>query len=236
MKEKLTPLFESFDINEDAKEQLTEAFEAAVLEAVTEKMDEYVEAKLTEETVRLEEKYREKQEFLTEALDGYMETVVEEFIEENAPVYEAEIEQEKVKTLLEMFDNMVKVVGTDMITIAEEAKDNDKTARLEEEVAKLSAKLIESKREADMYLKAGLVQELQEGLTVLEKEKFAKLAEMVEFSRDPSYVEKLEIIKESIIDARDEDFKMDENVRLPGEAFKPAEVDSKKVLDFSQYI
>jgi 2,4-dienoyl-CoA reductase-like NADH-dependent reductase (Old Yellow Enzyme family) len=168
-----------------------------------------------------------------------METVVEEFIEENAPVYEAEIEQEKVKSLLELFDKMVTIAGVDMMSIAE-AKENDSAEAmiesLKEENQKLIEKTIEAKREADKYLKAGLIQELGEGLTVLEKEKFHKLAEMVEFSRDPSYVEKLETIKESIIDARDEDFQVDENVTLPKEAFKEKQVDAKKVYDFNQYV
>jgi hypothetical protein len=239
MAEKMHPIFENLDVDAELKAQLTEAFDQAVLETVTEKLDEYVEQKLTEETVRLEEKYREKEEFLTEALDGYMETVVEEFIEENAPIYEAEIEQEKVKTLLELFDKMVTIAGVDMMSIAEAKEDTSLEKEIEtlkEENQKLIEKTINAKREADKYLKAGLIQELGEDLTVLEKEKFAKLAEMVEFSRDPSYVEKLEVIKESIIDARDEDFKVDEGVQLPKEAFKEREVDSKKVFDFGQYI
>jgi hypothetical protein len=198
MAEKMHPIFENLDVDAELKAQLTEAFDQAVLETVTEKLDEYVEQKLTEETVRLEEKYREKEEFLTEALDGYMETVVEEFIEENAPIYEAEIEQEKVKTLLELFDKMVTIAGVDMMSIAEAKEDTSLEKEIEtlkEENQKLIEKTINAKREADKYLKTGLIQELGEDLTVLEKEKFAKLAEMVEFSRDPFYVEKLEVIK-----------------------------------------
>jgi len=237
--QKLNPIFESMDIDAEMKSELSEAFETAVLETVTEKMDEYVDTKLTEETLRLEEEYKEKVEYLTEALDGYMDTVVEEFIEENAPVFEAQIEEEKSKTLLELFDKMVQVVGVDMMTIAE-AKDNSSAEtqvdKLEEEVSALADKLVESKREADKYLKGGLIAEMKEGLTVLEGEKFEKLSEMVEFSRDANYVEKLETIKESILDARGEDFQMDET-KLPEVAFRQPEVPSvKDATDFSRYI
>ncbi len=239
MAEKLNPLFESMDIDAETKAQLSEAFESAVLEEVTAKMDEYVDTKITEKTLELEEAYKEKEEYLTEALDGYMDTVVEEFVEENAPVFEAQIDEEKTKTLLEAFDTMVKVLGVDMMTIAEakdESSSETKIEELTEEVSDLADRLIEAKRESDKYLKLGLISEMKEGLTVLEGEKFEKLSEMVEFSRDASYVEKLETIKESIVDSRTEDFKMDE-AELPEVAFKQPEVPSvKDALDFSKYI
>ena len=237
---KLTPILESMDIDVELKAQLSEAFDKAVLETVTEKMDEYVETQLTEKTQLLEEEYKEKVEYLTEALDGYLSTVVEEFIEENAPTFEAQIEEEKTKTLLEAFDTMVKVLGVDMMTIAE-AKDESgleaKVEKLDEEVSNLADKLVEAKREADKYLKMGLISELKQDLTVIEGEKFEKLAEMVEFSRDPSYVQKLETIKESITSQRGEDFQLEEKAKLPGTAFKTPETPSvDQVLDFSQYV
>jgi hypothetical protein len=238
--DKLHPLFESMDIDTEMKAELSEAFDKAVLETVTEKMDEYVDTKLTEETLRLDEEYKEKVEYLTEALDGYMDTVVEEFIEENAPIFEAQIEEEKTKTLLETFDKMVKVLGVDMLTIAEakdEASMETEVNNLNEEVSTLADKLVESRREADKYLKAGLIAEMATDLTVLEAEKFEKLAEMVEFSRTSMYAEKLETIKESILDSRGEDFKMDDKAELPGTAFKQPEVPTvEQALDFAKYV
>ena len=240
MAEKLNPLFESMDIDAETKAQLSEAFEAAVLEEVTAKMDDYVDTKITEEVERLEEEYKEKTEYLTEALDGYLETVVEEFVEENAPMYEAQIDEEKTKTLLGLFDQMVKVAGVDMLSI-QEAKDESSLEthieKLEEEVSNLADKVVEAKRESDKYLKAGLINEMKEGLTVLEGEKFEKLSEMVEFSKDAAYVEKLEAMKESILGNRDADFKIDDETKLPGTAFKQPEVPTvEDALDFAKYI
>jgi len=240
MEKTLNPIFESMDIDIETKAELQEAFDKAVLETVTDKMDEYVDTQLTEKTQLLEEEYKEKVEYLTEALDGYLDTVVEEFIEENAPTFEAQIEEEKTKTLLEAFDTMVKVLGIDMMTIAE-AKDESgletKVQKLDEEVSDLADRLIEAKREADKYLKMGLISEMSKELTVLESEKFEKLAEMVEFTRDPSYVTKLETIKESITSQRGEDFKLDEETKLPGTAFKAPETPTvEDALDFSKYV
>ena len=236
---KLHPMFEDMSIDNDTKIALNEEFEKAVLNEVTQRMDEYVEKKVQEKTEVLEEEYKEKKEYLVEALDGYLDTVVEEFVQENAPIFEAQIQEEKTKTLLEAFDTMVKVLGVDMLTIKESKDENSnetKIQELEESVSDLADRLIEAKREADSFLKKGLVQEMAQGLTVLETEKFEKLAEMVEFSRDDSFVQKLETIKESITSQRSEDFKMDES-ELPKTAFKQPEVPTvEDALNFNKYL
>jgi hypothetical protein len=236
---KFNPLFESMDVDLETKVELQESFDQVVLNEVTKRMDEYVEERLTEEKQRLEEEYKEHKEFLVESLDGYMDTIVEEFIQENAPEYERQIDEAKTKTLLSLFDNMVRVAGVDMMTIAE-AKDNSraekKIEQLQEDAAQLADKLVEARKEADKYLKAGLIAEMAQDLTILEAEKFEKLAEMVEFTRNPSYVRSLETIKESIVDNRSEDFKMDEST-LPKTAFKHPETPSvEDALDFSAYL
>ena len=239
---KLHPLFEKMDVDAEVKAELSEAFETAVLEEVTNKMDEYVDSKLTEETLRLQEDYKEKVEYLTEALDGYMETVIEEFIEDNKPSYEAQIDEEKTKTLLSTFDNMVKVLGVDMMTIAEakDEKDNEgfeaQVGKLETEISQMTDKLIEARRESEKYLKAGLITEMCADLTVLETEKFEKLSEMVQFEKDISYVQKLETIKESILSDRSEDF-VEERAKLSDKAFKSIDKPTvDQALDFSAYI
>jgi hypothetical protein len=247
MEKKLNPIFESMDIPLETKTSLQEAFDKAVLSEVTEKMDEYVDKKLTEEKTRLEEEFKEHKEYLTEALDGYLDTVVEEFIEENKPEYERQIDEAKASTLLELFDNIVKIVGVDMMTIAESKEELDQDEyktlteakeTLEEEVSNMADKLIESKREADKYLKTGLIAEMAQDLSILESEKFEKLADMVEFSRNPEYVQKLETIRESIIDSRSSDFVLDnKDTKLPGTAFKQPETPTiEDALDFSRYV
>jgi hypothetical protein len=125
------------------------------------------------------------------------------------------------------------------MTIAE-AKDNSraekKIEQLQEDAAQLADKLVEAKKEADKYLKTGLIAEMAQDLTILESERFEKLAEMVEFTRNPSYVRSLETIKESIVDNRSEDFKMDEST-LPKTAFKQPDVPTvEDALNFDQYI
>ena len=236
---KLEPMFESMDIEQEQKVALQESFDNAVIKKTTELLDEHVETKLQEKVEVLEEEYKEKVEGLTESLDGYLDTVVEDFITENAPTYEAQIEESKVTTLLEAFDKMAEVLGVDMLRIQESKDDSEVSNKLEEsedKVSELAEKLVEAKREADGYLKNGLVAEMSEGLTILEKSKFEKLAEMVQFDRSNAYLEKLETIKESIVDSRSEDF-VSEVAELPAGAFKqPEKVDSKSAMEFSKYV
>ena len=243
-------LFESMDIGQDQKVALQESFDKAVLRKTTEMLDEHVDAIVAEKVETIEEEYTEKVSLLEDSLDGYLDTVVEEFIQENAPSYEAQIDDEKAKTLLEMFDNMVQVVGVDMLTINEGKADRDseeyeKTAvrkvnELENKISDLADRLVESNRNADKYLQAGIVAETKEGLSLLEADKFEKLAEMIGFEKNATYLDKLETIKEQIIDSRVDGFDEDPKFiggNLPTSAFKqPAAVDVKAATDFSKYL
>jgi len=239
----INELFESMNIEKDQKLALQESFDKAVLKKTTELLDEHVDAKVAEKVEILESEYKEKVEGLTESLDGYLDTVVEDFVADNAPMYEAQIADEKAATLLEMFDKMATVAGVDMLTIQEAKKDEDAEADLEakleesnDKVSEMAEKLVEAKREADKYLAAGLMAEVAKGLTVLETAKFEKLSEMVAFDRSAAYLEKLETIKESILDNRAEDF-VAEKAELPAGAFKhPEKVDAASAMDFSRYV
>ncbi len=248
-KVKYEDMFESMDIKQEEKVALQEAFDTAVLKKTTDLLDEHVETKVAEKVEVLEEEYSEKVTLLEDSLDGYLDTVVEEFIAENAVSYEAQIDDEKSKSLLELFDNMVKVVGVDMLTINESKEDRDEAEKeasaevqvekLTEKIAEMADKLVETKREADKYLQAGTIAEMQEGLSILESEKFEKLAEMATFDRSAAYLAKLETIKESIIDSRSADFEQEVGFgkALPTTAFKqPEAVDVKSATDFSKYI
>jgi len=239
-------LFEAMDIAEDQKVALQESFDKAVLKETTRLIDEHVENIVQEKVQLIEEEYKEKITLLEDSLDGYLDTVVEEFVTENAPTYEAQIEEEKTKTLLRLFDQMIEVAGVDMLSIkeAKEIRDEEEFNEsaegqlevLKANMADMADKLVEARREADKFLQNGLIKEVSEGLTVLEASKFEKLAEMVQFERTPAYLEKLETIKESIIDSRAEDFST-EAPTLPQTAFKKdPEVDPMTAMDFGKYI
>ena len=243
----LEPMFEAMSIEQEKKIELQESFDKAVLVKTTSMMESYVEERINEKEEILKEEYAEKVTMLESSLDGYLDTVVEEFISENAPSYEAQIQDEKTKSLLEMFDSMVKLTGVEMLSIQEEKQTLDEAAleetagfkvdTLEEKVSELADRLVDAKREADKYLKSGLMNEMKDGLSMLEGEKFEKIASLVPFDRSASYLDKLETLKESIIDSRSEELKSEIPSVLPQQAFKPADaVDVTAAQDFSAYI
>lgn len=256
METKFEPLFEGMTISLEEKTALQTSFDKAVIKKTTDMLGESNEKFLAEAEEKINEEYSEKLVSLEESLDGYLDTVVDDFIKENAPDYEAQINEEKVKTLLGMFDNMVDVVGMDMLQIKEskETRDLDEAynsdeevaqrriQKLEETVADLADKLVERTRESDKYLQIGIVNETAEGLTILESAKFDKLADMVPFEKDSSYLDKLETIKESIVSSRSDDFVSESQfknpgVQLPDSAYKaPDEVNVKDALDFGKYL
>ena len=246
MEKVLNPLFESMDVEQETKVALQESFDKAVLVKTTDMMESYVEEKITEKEEILKEEYAEKVTLLESSLDGYLDTVVEEFIQENAPSYEAQIQDEKSKALLEMFDNMLNVVGIDMLTIQEgkDARDDEalqesaeyKVDELTEKVAEMADRVVEAKREADKYLKSGLINELKDGLSMLEGEKFEKIAGLVPFDRTSAYLGNLETLKESIVSSRSAELKEVQGAELPGTAFKSTVVDSKDAMDFSRFV
>ena len=244
----MNELFESLDINEDMKANLSEAFDKAVLAKSVELMDEHVETKVEEAKTLIEAEFNEKVEALEDTLDGYLTSVVEEFVETQASSYEAEILDEKAKKLLEMFDSMLTVAGVAMTDINEARSERDiaedanslesQVERLDSRLSEKEADLHEARKEADKYLKAGFIAETKIGLTMVEADKFEKLAEMVTFARSPKYAEALDTIKESILDSREESFNESTVVgsELPSKAFKPQEVDVDSAMDFSKYV
>jgi len=243
----MNELFESLNIDDKTKAELTEAFDKAVMAKSVELMESHVQEKIEEARAELEEEYQEKVEDLEETLDGYLTSVVEEFVAENEVKHERIIEESKTEKLLEMFDSMIKVVGVEMLEIQEAKTEKEimedenslenRLARLEDKLTEKEHELIEAKKEATQYLKAGVIAEISEGLTISEKEKFETLAEMIEFSKDEKYVNALETIKENLISNRADNFNESaEAAKLPGVAYKSEEVDVAAAIDFSKYV
>lgn len=242
----MNKLFESLDINDEMKTQLSEAFDKAVMVKSVELMDEHVASKVAEAKELLEEEYAEKVENLEDTLDGYMTSVVEEFIATNTPVYEAEIKDEKATKLLEMFDKMMIIAGIEMSDIQEARSERDikeDANSLENQIARLDARLsekendlAEARKEANKFLKDGIIAEVSKDLSIVEADKFEKLAGMVTFSRDKKYIDALDTIKASIVESRVEGSSFNESVKLPEGSFKSKAVDAKAAVDYSRYV
>jgi hypothetical protein len=124
--------------------------------------------------------------------------------------------------IIEAFDSMLTATGVEVAKIVEAKDDSAVENKLEESVAKydsLVEELIALKDENETLIKMGVISELKEGLSIVEAEKFVKLAGLVEFTKDEAFAEKLETIKESVkgaVEAKEEE--LTETVVQEGES------------------
>lgn len=211
----LDKIFESLDdkvFTTDLKESLTTEFEVAVeekaasiaetrieeeIESLNEKSEQHIEMldEKAEEYVEL------KQAEMVESLDKYLDRIVEEFVSEAKDALTESIKNEKADMIIEAFDSMIVATGVKLAQIVE-AKDNAEVDnKLEESISKYDALVEENialEEENKDLAKCGIIAEMKDGLSLVESDKFEKLAGIVEFSKDEVFVQKLETIKESV--------------------------------------
>jgi len=211
----LEKLFESLDEKVFTAE-LRESLEAQFNEAVEIKAMTIAESRIEEEVETLNEKSEQHIEFLNEkadeyvamkqaemveSLDKYLDRIVEEFVTEAKETLDESVKSEKADMIIEAFESMLVAGGVEVSRIVE-AKDNTEVEKeLAESVSKYDTLVEENinlKEENDKLLKAGIIAEMKEGMSLVESEKFEKLAEIIDFTRDESFTIKLETIKESV--------------------------------------
>jgi len=195
MKEDIDALVNGEELSEEFKEKAATIFEAAVLNRVKQevaKLDESYELKLAEEVESIKEG-------LVEKVDGYLDYVVEQWMEQNEIALESGMKSE----ILESFVGGLKGLFEEhYIDIPEEKF--DVLGTLEEQVETLHTKLdetvaqnIELNKELASYQAAQVVAELAEGLADTDKEKFLSLVEELDFDGVESFAKKAQTIRES---------------------------------------
>lgn len=231
----LEKLFESLDekvFTADLKEALTAQFN----DAVEAKANMIAESRIEEEIDSLNEKSEKHIEFLNqkadeylemkkaemvESLDKYLDRVVEEFVSESKTSLEESIKNEKADMIIEAFDAMLVATGVEVSKIVEAKDDSAVEAKLQENIEKYDNLIEENialKEENEKLLKMGIISEMKEDLSIVEAEKFEKLASIIEFSKDAVYAEKLETLKNSIKGAAKVEEKIEESVKIEAKA------------------
>lgn len=201
-------LFESLDkevFTPEMKDSIKELFESAVQERAQTKAlsiaDDLVEAKLVE----LEEKAEAYAEYvknetlgesdLTDKISQYLDLVVQEFVSEARESLDESVKSVKADMLIEAFDSMLHAAGSTFADLVESSKAEDS----EDRVNRLAQEVIELKEENEKLTKMGIINELSEGLTLVQTQKFQRLAEMVQFNRSSDYTRKLAELKEDVL-------------------------------------
>ena len=195
VKEDVAALVDGEDLSEEFKQKAATIFEAAVMNRVKQevaKLDEAYEQKLAEEVDQIKEG-------LVEKVDGYLNYVVEQWVEQNEIALESGMKSDILESFVSGLKNLYQEHNID---IPEEKY--DLLGALEEQVGELQAKLneqmeanVELNKQVATHQVAEVISGLSEGLTETDKEKFFSLVEELEFDGVESFQKKAQTIRES---------------------------------------
>lgn len=183
------------DLSEEFKDKAATIFEAAVKTRIKEQtkiLEAQFDEKLASETETVKEAMVEK-------VDSYLNYVVEEWMKENELAVERGIRTEIAEDFITGLKGLFK---EHYIDVPEEKYNvlDDLTSQVKELESKLNEQIEKNvvlSKDANELQRASLVVSVSEDLADTEKEKFASMAENVEFDSAEKFAEKLETIKES---------------------------------------
>ena len=188
-------LLEGEELSEEFQSKAKTIFETAIKTKVAEIKEELQESYAT----ALVEELDKIKAGLTERVDGYLEYVADEWMQENALQVEAGLKTEMTESFLE---GMKSLFEEHYVTIPEEKYDvlNSMVDKLDEMESKLNEQIdrnVALNRRLAESNADGVFTAVSEGLADTQKEKLATLAENVEFESEQDYREKLVTLKES---------------------------------------
>ena len=195
VEEDLNALIAGEELSEEFQNKARTIFETAIKVKISEvkaELEEQYEKSIAEEvaTVKTE---------LTERLDAYLEYVADEWVAENKLAIESGLKTEMTESFL---TGMKSLFEDHYVQIPDEKYDvlNSMVEKLDEMENKLNEQIDKNvalnKRLAESSADV-IFAEVSEGLAVTQKDKFAKLAENVEFESEDGYREKLVTLKNS---------------------------------------
>ena len=195
VEEDLNALVAGLELSEENQEKARTIFEAAIKAKVAE-MKEQVKA---EHEDNLVEQVASIKDELTERVDSYLEYVADEWVAENQLAVEHGLKTEMTESFLvgmkSLFEEHYVTIPEEKYNVIESMVDklDEMEAKLNEQIEKnvsLNKRLAESV--ADV-----IFADVAEGLALSQKDKFASLAENVEFESEESYREKLATLRKS---------------------------------------
>ena len=188
-------LLEGEELSEDFTNKARTIFEAAIRSKVAE-MKEQVKSEYEENLIEQVQSIKEE---LTDRVDSYLEYVADEWVAENQLAVEKGLKTEMTESFLtgmrSLFEDHYVTIPDDKYDVLENMVDklDEMEGKLNEQIDKnvaLNKRLAESV--ADV-----IFAEVAEGLALSQKDKFASLAENVEFESEASYREKLATLRKS---------------------------------------
>ena len=190
------------DLSEEFKTKAATVFESAV----NSKVKEIAEQMEADVQTNYEQDIAKAKEELTEKVDGYLSYVVEEWMKENEIALErgikGEIAEDFISGLKKLFAEHYIDVPDEKYNVLEEqaSKIEDLEKKLNEQIEKN----VELNKDNAEKSRKEIMAEVASDLADTAKEKFAKLAEEIEWSDTESFKSKCETIKESYFGAKAE--------------------------------
>ena len=190
------------DLSEEFKTKAATVFESAV----NSKVKEIAEAMEADVQTNYEQDVAKAKEELTEKVDSYLSYVVEEWMKENEIALERGIKGEIAEDFI---SGLKKLFAEHYIDVPDEKYNvlEDQASKIEELEKKLNEQIeknVELNKDNAEKSRKEIMAEVAGDLADTAKEKFAKLAEEIEWSDAESFKKKCETIKESYFGKKEE--------------------------------
>ena len=190
------------DLSEEFKTKAATVFESAV----NSKVKEIAEQMEADVQTNYEQDIAKAKEELTEKVDSYLSYVVEEWMKENEIALERGIKGEIAEDFI---SGLKKLFAEHYIDVPDEKYNvlEDQASKIEELEKKLNEQIeknVELNKDNAEKSRKEIMAEVASDLADTAKEKFAKLAEEIEWSDADSFKQKCETIKESYFGKKEE--------------------------------
>ena len=190
------------DLSEEFKTKAATVFESAV----NSKVKEIAEAMEADVQTNYEQDIAKAKEELTEKVDSYLSYVVEEWMKENEIALERGIKGEIAEDFI---SGLKKLFAEHYIDVPDEKYNvlEDQASKIEELEKKLNEQIeknVELNKDNAEKSRKEIMAEVAGDLADTAKEKFAKLAEEIEWSDAESFKKKCETIRESYFGKKEE--------------------------------
>lgn len=195
MKEHMDAMFSGEELTEEFKTKASTIFEAAVEAAAADRI-----VQIQEETqLQLDEAVEEVKAELVEQIDGFINLMVEQWIDDNAVALEGSMKVELSNSFIDGLKGLFKEhyfdIPEDKLDVVEEQAKEISDLQTEAQQAIETANALQEELVA---LKRELVFEsVAAELTKTEKEKFATLSENIAYTSDEEFTQKLNTVKGS---------------------------------------
>ena len=183
------------DLSEEFKDKAATIFETAVRTRIKEQR-KILEAKYEEKLSAEKETIKEA---MTEKVDSYLNYVVEEWMKENELAVERGIRSELVEDFMTGLRNLFQEhyidIPEEKVDLVDDlfGKVEELEGKLDEEINRS----VDLKKELSEYKREETIREVSDNLADTEKEKLSKLAEGIEYEDKEQFNEKLGVLKEN---------------------------------------